>query len=110
MGRPVGGAAEGGDINVRRKENRRGNRPERSWLTLDINMSGSRPTEAALHGWYNEGTPQEPGDPWKRPKRKIPQRGREFVDRWKKEILEPWWEATHSAGKTGEIKKKRKAG
>lgn len=85
-------------------------RPERSWLTLDINMSGSRPTEAALHGWWNEGTPAEPGDPWKRPKRKIPKRGRNFVDRWKKEILEPWWEATHSAGKADGGKKKRKAG
>ncbi len=74
-------------------------RPERSWLTLDIHMSGEKPTEAALHGWLNEGTPEEPGMPNKKPKRKIPKRGRDFIERWKKEVLEPWWEETHKTTK-----------
>ena len=74
-------------------------RPERSWLTLDINMAGSKPVEAALHGWFNEGTPEDPGMPNKKPKRQIPKRGRDFIDRWKREVLEPWWEATHKTMK-----------
>ena len=74
---------------------RRRRRPERSWMTLCINMSGDEPYEAALHGWWNEGTPAEPGVPWMKPKRQIQKRCRQVVDRWKKEVLEPWWAATH---------------
>jgi hypothetical protein len=79
---------------------RRRRRPERPWMTLCINMAGSEPYEAALHGWWNEGTPAEPGLPWTKPKRQIPKRCRQVVDRWKREVLGPWWAATHDAGQT----------
>ena len=61
---------------------RKARRPERSWLTLDINLSRGMPAEVQLHGYHNEwiGDKLIP----------IPQRGRAFVDRWKKEILIPW--------------------
>lgn len=75
---------------------RRRKRPERSWLTLDMNLQGNKPVEQALHGWYNEGTPEQPGMPNIKTKRQIPKRGRDFVERWKREVLEPWWKERHN--------------
>ena len=59
-------------------------RPERSYFTLDINMTGGAPREVQLHGYKNEHVR---GDK----QRKIPERVRSFVDRWKKEVLMPWY-------------------
>ena len=62
---------------------RRYRRPERSYFTLDINMTGV-PREVQLHGYKNENV--RPGK-----KRKIPPEVRAFVDQWKTEILMPWY-------------------
>lgn len=59
-------------------------RPERSFFTLDINMKGSTPNEVQLHGYKNEHISIGK-------RRKIPARVRNFVDRWKSEILLPWY-------------------
>lgn len=61
-------------------------RPERSYFTLDINMSGGAPKEVQLHGYKNEHV----YDNYSK-SRKIPRKVRDFVDRWKKEVLMPWW-------------------
>lgn len=59
-------------------------RPERSYFTLDIKMTGGAPKEVQLHGYKNE---------WVNPgyQRSVPRKVRNFVDRWKREILMPWW-------------------
>ncbi len=59
-------------------------RPERSFFTLDINMKLGAPSEVQLHGYKNEHIRLGKN-------RKIPVRVRAFVDRWKKEILIPWY-------------------
>lgn len=61
-------------------------RPERSYFTLDINMAGGAPKEVQLHGYKNEHV----YDNWSK-QRKIPRKVRDFVDRWKREVLMPWW-------------------
>lgn len=63
-------------------------RPERSYYTLDIRMDGDIPKEIQLHGYGNErhGT-------HKQYSHRIPGKVRAFVDRWKQEILVPWWAA-----------------
>ena len=61
-------------------------RPERSYFTLDIKMTGGAPKEVQLHGYKNEwvgGT--------RKKQRSIPVKVRNFVDRWKREVLMPWW-------------------
>lgn len=52
-------------------------RPERSYYTLDINMTGAVPKEVQLHGYRNDFCC------------KIPDKVRKFVERWKTEILLP---------------------
>lgn len=61
-------------------------RPERSYYTLDIDMTGF-PKEKQLHGYGNErhGT-------HKQYTHKIPRKVRNFVDRWKREVLQPWYQ------------------
>lgn len=61
-------------------------RPERSYFTLDINMADGAPKEVQLHGYKNEHVYENYSK-----SRKIPKRVRDFVDRWKKEVLMPWW-------------------
>lgn len=61
-------------------------RPERSYFTLDINMIGGAPKEVQLHGYKNEHVYENYSK-----SRKIPKRVRDFVDRWKREVLMPWW-------------------
>lgn len=61
---------------------RRARRPERSWYTLDIRMNTDVPREVQLHGYRNE---------WcDRGQLHIPQRVRDFCDRWEREVLLPW--------------------
>ena len=62
-------------------------RPERSYYTLNIQMSGDRPKEIQLHGYGNEhhGVNKEHTH-------KIPAKVRAFCDRWEEEILLPWYE------------------
>lgn len=61
-------------------------RPERPYYTLNISFSGGEPKEIQLHGYGNE----HHGD-HKQYRHSIPQKVRQFVDRWKKEVLLPWW-------------------
>lgn len=61
---------------------RRHIRPERSYFTLNIDMTGETPHEVQLHGYGNE---RKGSKTWG-----IPQEVRAFCDRWEKEILEPW--------------------
>ena len=60
-------------------------RPERSYYTLDIDMT-DQPEEKQLHGYGNErhGLNKEYSH-------NIPKKVRDFCDRWKQEILMPWY-------------------
>ena len=60
-------------------------RPERPYYTLDINMTG-RPKEKQLHGYGNERHGIH-----KQYTHKIPKKVRLFCDRWKNEVLLPWY-------------------
>ena len=60
-------------------------RPERPYYTLDIDMTG-RPVEKQLHGYGNERHGQ-----YKQYTHSIPQKVRNFCDRWKNEVLIPWY-------------------
>lgn len=55
-------------------------RPERSWYTLNIDVTSKR--EIQLHGYGNEFANGK--------KLKIPRRVREFVDLWEREVLAKW--------------------
>lgn len=59
-------------------------RPERSYYTLDINMTNSVPCEVQLHGYRNELYPSKHFR-----RSAIPQKVRDFCDRWESEILIP---------------------
>lgn len=73
-------------------------RPERSYYTLNISMTGDAPREIQLHGYGNERHGKN-----KEHTHRIPQKVRAFCDRWEKEILMPWYEAQK---KTGEKERK----
>lgn len=60
---------------------RHSRRPERSWYTLNINVKTHK--EIQLHGYRNEM-----GENGAR--LKIPQRVRDFVDLWRREVLDKW--------------------
>lgn len=66
---------------------RRYRRQERSYYTLNVNFSGPVPEEIQLHGYGNE----RHGDR-KQYRHTIPKKVRAFVDRWKQDILLPWWQ------------------
>lgn len=61
-------------------------RPERPYYTLNISFKGLEPKEVQLHGYGNE----HHGD-YKQYRHSIPEKVRQFVDRWEKEVLLPWW-------------------
>ena len=61
-------------------------RPERCYYTLNISFMGDRPKEVQLHGYGNERHGLN-----KQYSHKIPAKVRAFVDRWKNEILIPWF-------------------
>ena len=58
-------------------------RPERSYFTLNIDMRGNAPREIQLHGYGNENKGSKH---WG-----IPREVREFVDRWERDVLLPWF-------------------
>ena len=76
-------------------------RPERSYYTLNIDMTGKMPKEVQLHGYGNERH-----GVYKEHRHSIPQKVRDFVDRWEREVLMPWWAEQKQAEATG--KKNRK--
>ena len=61
-------------------------RPERSYYTLNVDMTGEQPRRIQLHGYGNErhGKSMEH-------RHSIPKKVLEFVDRWEKEVLLPQW-------------------
>lgn len=61
-------------------------RPERSYYTLDIRMNKGIPVEVQLHGYGNERHGK-----YKEHSHRIPKKVRDFVDRWKREVLMPWY-------------------
>lgn len=61
-------------------------RPERSYYTLQIDMTGRGPKEIQLHGYGNERHGAN-----KQHRHQIPQKVRNFCDRWEREILTPWF-------------------
>lgn len=61
-------------------------RPERSYYTLDIRMNDGLPKEVQLHGYGNERHGK-----YKEHSHGIPKKVRNFVDRWKREVLLPWY-------------------
>ncbi len=78
-------------------------RPERSYYTLNIDMTGKLPREIQLHGYGNE----RHGDK-KQYRHSIPKKVRDFVDRWEREVLTPWFyeqKRREAAEKKGEKEK-----
>lgn len=71
-------------------------RPERSYYTLQIDMTGTIPKEIQLHGYGNE----RHGD-HKQFKHTIPQKVRDFCDRWERDVVLPWFadQKAQAAGK-----------
>lgn len=61
-------------------------RPERSYYTLNENLTGDKPRHIQLHGYGNEHHGEH-----KQHSHKIPQKVLDFCDRWEKEILVPWF-------------------
>ncbi|MBP3327505.1 MAG: PcfJ domain-containing protein [Clostridia bacterium] len=61
-------------------------RPERSYYTLNVDCTGTKPIELQLHGYGNERH-----GPNKQYSHSIPPKVRAFVDRWEKEVLYPWY-------------------
>lgn len=70
-------------------------RPERCYYTLDICMTNGKPFEVQLHGYGNERHGEN-----KEHSHKIPAKVRAFVDRWKTEILIPWYLKNQGGAKT----------
>lgn len=80
-------------------------RPERSYYTLNINMTGSEPVRIQLHGYGNERHGEH-----KQYEHSIPREVLEFCDRWEREVLMPWWNKKRKleAGQTEPAKKEKK--
>ena len=81
---------------------RRYRRPERSYYTLNIDMTGNHPREIQLHGYGNERHGAH-----KEHRHSIPKKVRAFCDRWEREVLMPWWRERNK--KTEKEKKGRKS-
>ncbi len=80
-------------------------RPERSYYTLQINMNKAIPVEVQLHGYGNE----RHGDR-KQYRHKIPQKVRDFCDRWEREVLKPWFVAQRSRKAQQPVQPNKEAG
>lgn len=61
-------------------------RPERSYYTLNVAFDGDIPRRIQLHGYGNERHGAN-----KQYRHHIPRKVLDFVDRWEREILRPWW-------------------
>ena len=81
---------------------RHARRPERSWFTLNIDTTGKRWTEIQLHGYGNEFAHGK--------KLRIPERVRNFVDRWEREVLTPAFREVRAAEEKPEKKQRKERG
>ena len=61
-------------------------RPERSYYTLNIDLTTPRPKEIQLHGYGNERHGER-----KQYEHGIPKKVRDFCDKWEREVLTPWF-------------------
>lgn len=61
-------------------------RPERSYYTLNIDLTRAMPKEIQLHGYGNERHGEH-----KQYEHGIPKKVRDFCDRWEHEVLTPWF-------------------
>ena len=71
---------------------RHARRPERSWFTLNEDLTGETARRIQLHGYGNEYAHGH--------RLNIPERVKDFVEKWERDILKPWFEA-----QSGRIKK-----
>lgn len=62
-------------------------RPERSWYTMDYNFNIKKPARNQLHGYKNESVTRN----GRHMDLKIPDKVLDFVDRWEREILFPFF-------------------
>lgn len=65
---------------------RKARRPERSYYTMDYNFTVPTIKRHQLHGYGNERHGKN-----KEHSHRIPQKVIDFVDRWEREVLKPWW-------------------
>lgn len=63
---------------------RHARRPERSWYTLNEDLTGENASRIQLHGYCNELAHGR--------RLTIPKKVMDFVDKWEREILAPWFE------------------
>lgn len=63
---------------------RHARRPERSWFTLNEDLTGDKAHRIQLHGYGNEYANGH--------RLKIPKKVLGFVSKWEREILTPWYE------------------
>lgn len=78
-------------------------RPERSYYTLNIDMTGGEPKRIQLHGYGNEHHGEN-----KQYTHTIPKEVQEFCDRWEREVLTPWWNKKRQARLVAASKDKKK--
>lgn len=81
-------------------------RPERSYYTLNIDLTTPLPKEIQLHGYGNERHGER-----KQYEHGIPQKVRDFCDKWEREVLTPWFmeeQRKKFAEANNETKKARK--
>ena len=79
---------------------RHARRPERSWFTLNIDLTGAQWREIQLHGYGNEYAHGK--------YLRIPREVRDFVDRWEKEVLTPTFAQVKAAEKKAAKKTAKK--
>lgn len=82
-------------------------RPERSYYTLNIDLTLPRPKEVQLHGYGNEHHGER-----KQYHHNIPKKVRDFCDRWEREVLTPWFmeEQRKKFAETNKAEKKARKG
>ena len=80
---------------------RHARRPERSWFTLNIDVTGQNWHEVQLHGYGNEHAHGKT--------LRIPKEVRDFVDRWEKEVLTPAFRKVKAAEKKAKKKEETRA-
>lgn len=61
-------------------------RPERSYYTLNMDLTGKLPRKIQLHGYGNERHGEHKEYP-----HSIPRSVQDFADRWQREVLLPWF-------------------